>query len=88
MTRTPPFRNGDRLRLIAMVDDPAPIPPGTEGTVNGDPTFFADSWDTPMRWDNGRTLSMVVPPDQAEKIRCRHRDDGRGRCIDCGAFID
>ena len=19
---------------------------------------------------------------------CRHRDDGRGRCIDCGAFIE
>jgi hypothetical protein len=20
--------------------------------------------------------------------RCQHRDDGRGRCIDCGEFLD
>ncbi|UEM11941.1 DUF4314 domain-containing protein [Bradyrhizobium barranii subsp. barranii] len=63
-----PFRSGDRIRLIAMIDDPAPIPPGTEGTVNGEPTFFEDSWNVPVRWDNGRTLSMVVPPDRAVKI--------------------
>ncbi|MFK4534302.1 hypothetical protein ABIA00_002485 [Bradyrhizobium ottawaense] len=68
MTRKPPFSNGDRIRLIAMVDDPAPVPPGTEGTVSGCPTFFDQSWDVPVQWDNGRTLSMVVPPDAAEKI--------------------
>jgi hypothetical protein len=60
---------------------PAPRAPSTA-------ILFENSWDVPVQWDNGRTLSMVVPPDSAEKIRCRHRDDGRGRCIDFGAFID
>jgi hypothetical protein len=25
--------------------------------------------------------------DDIDPVRCQHRDDGRGRCIDCGTFL-
>ena len=67
--QTPPFGAGDRIRLVRMcADDPDPIPPGSEGTVARPPTFFQNAWDVSVNWDNGRSLGLVVPPDQAVKI--------------------
>lgn len=64
---------GDRIRLISMGDDdPCPIEPGTCGTVHH--LFDATGkWPEPWQqigvvWDNGRRLSLVVPPDKYEVI--------------------
>jgi hypothetical protein len=53
---------GDRIELVEMHDDPDPIPAGTQGTVdwvNELPEFAQIG----VRWDNGRTLMLCVPPD-------------------------
>jgi len=58
---------GDTIELIAMPDDPCAIPVGTKGKVVSiqevrmTPPFTQVGVD----WDNGRTLSLVVPPDIA-----------------------
>jgi len=65
-------KTGDRVKLVFMPNDPDPIPPGTEGTVRdvqqmdwGQDKFSQVHID----WDNGRTLSCVVPPDFLEIIQ-------------------
>ena len=50
---------GTRVRLLAMPDDPQPIPPGTTGTVMG----VDDAGQLLMKWDNGRTLAIVPGED-------------------------
>ncbi len=42
--------------------------------------------------DFGRFLildfaKVGLAPEDVGSTKCRHRDDGRGRCIDCGEFI-
>ena len=70
MDRVP--RQGDRIRLLAMRDDPAPIQVGQLGTVvsvsrHGD---GKDTWhQIDVAWDNGRTLMVVSPPDRFELVR-------------------
>lgn len=54
--------NGTRVRLISM-NDPDPIEPGTEGTVEGG--NGAQLW---VRWDNGRSLQLLVAEDRYEVI--------------------
>ena len=66
-TKTPPFQPGDRIRLDAMIGDPDPIPPGALGTVESCIRFASD-WQVEVRWDSGRTLSLVVPPDRASRV--------------------
>ena len=58
---------GDRIRLIAMPDDPHPVPAGSMGTVvdvasigSGRNRWFQVDVD----WDNGRSLMLVSPPDR------------------------
>lgn len=65
-------KTGDRVKLVFMPNDPDPIPPGTEGTVRdvqhmdwGHDKFSQVHID----WDNGRTLSCVVPPDFLEIVQ-------------------
>ncbi|MFM2094106.1 MAG: hypothetical protein RIS70_1230 [Planctomycetota bacterium] len=64
-------KRGDRIRLVAMNDDPDPIPMGLTGTVasvsrhgSGDDAWFQ----VDVSWDNGRTLMLVSPPDAFEII--------------------
>jgi hypothetical protein len=53
---------GKRVRLIHM-EDPEPIPVGTEGTVVGvDPVGYQ------MEWDNGRTLTLIPEEDRWEVL--------------------
>ena len=69
MTRTP--RPGDRIRLVAMADDPDPIMPGQTGTVTGVAQHGCDesTWhQIDVAWDNGRTLMLVCPPDIFEIV--------------------
>ena len=61
---------GDRIRLVAMDDDPDPIRVGQLGTVvrvrshaGKEPWHQID-----VAWDNGRTLMLVTPPDEFEII--------------------
>jgi hypothetical protein len=72
MMKIPP--DGTRLRLIEMVDDPDPLPSGSLGTVRGAQAFpgWAQIW---VHWDNGRTLSLAVPPDRFEIVAA---DQGAG----------
>lgn len=66
------FTKGDRVRLVSMVDDPDPIEPGSEGLVlhttelhfRGEPPQEQVS----VSWDNGRSLSCVVPPDVLVRV--------------------
>ncbi len=63
---------GDRIVLRHMPEDPNPVPVGSEGII----TRIAGPFSHPkgpylqygVKWDNGRTLGMIVPPDVAEVI--------------------
>jgi len=55
---------GTRLKLIAMGNDPDPVPPGTRGTVVSVNSFG----DIEMQWDNGRTLSLIPSEDSFQKL--------------------
>ena len=62
---------GDRIRLIAMPNDPDPIPPGSTGTVRSARQCGSgqDAWfQVDVAWDNGRKLMFSVPPDQFEVL--------------------
>lgn len=63
---------GTRVRLHSMNDPYAPVPAGTEGTVQA----VDDAGQLLMRWDNGRGLSLIPGvdgfsvisrPEQAQK---------------------
>ena len=60
---------GDRIRLLAMPDDPDPVSPGTTGTVNAvhpHGTGRAPWLQVEVDWDNRRRLMLMVPPDEFE----------------------
>lgn len=61
---------GDRIRLVAMHDDPDPIQAGQTGTVGDVRRFeYPQTWhQIDVAWDNGRTLMLVSPPDRFEII--------------------
>lgn len=61
---------GDRVELLSMPDDPHPVPVGTTGTVERVAHF---DWPHPydqvsVRWDNGRSLALVIPPDRVRVL--------------------
>ena len=69
MNRTP--RQDDRIRLLAMSDDPDPIQAGQLGTVVSASRHGKgnDAWhQIDVAWDSGRTLMLVSPPDQFEFV--------------------
>lgn len=72
--KTSPFQPGDRIELVEMLNDPYPVPTGTQGTVefcNYAPLMLKQGmseWQIGVKWDSGRTLSLCVPPDKARKI--------------------
>lgn len=55
---------GTRIRLTKMNDPYAPVPPGTEGTVD----FIDDACGIHMQWDNGRSLALIPGEDSFSKI--------------------
>ncbi len=61
------LRKGDRIVLILMPGDPAPIAPGTEGTVVGVHTSHGMT-QLMVDWDNGRKLGVAIPPDSVKVI--------------------
>ena len=54
---------GTRIRLDHM-SDPQAVPSGTEGTV----TYVDDIGQIGMKWDNGRSLSLVPGEDDFSVI--------------------
>jgi len=59
--RYPP---GTRIELLNMEDPYSPVPPGTKGTVKG----VDDAGSILMKWDNGRTLSLIPGEDAFRKL--------------------
>ena len=55
---------GTRIRLNSMADPWSPVPDGTEGTVD----MVDDIGQLHMKWDNGRTLSLVPGEDSFSVI--------------------
>lgn len=62
---------GKRIRLLEMPLDPAPLAPGSEGTVERVSNFDdAGGWcQIHVKWDSGRTLMLCVPPDRFEVVQ-------------------
>lgn len=60
---------GRRIRLLAMPDDPDPIPVGSEGTVICSTAADEDEiMSVEVDWDNGRRRMLCVPPDRYRLI--------------------
>lgn len=55
---------GQRIELVAMPDDPSPILPGSTGTVTQVSDFSDGSAQVSVKWDDGRTLMLAIPPDE------------------------
>jgi hypothetical protein len=58
---------GARIELLAMPQDPNPIPSGTQGTVIDSTAVHLGAehfTQILVQWDTGRTLSCVTPPDR------------------------
>ena len=55
-----PVRVGDRVRVTGPMNDPDPIPVGTEGTVDWVGQWVSDyTRQIGVKWDNGRTLILL-----------------------------
>ena len=64
---TEQIKVGNRIRLIAMPDDPDPLPTGELGTVVG--VYPHHDWtQIDVDWDCGRTLMLTIPPDEIEIV--------------------
>jgi len=65
---------GMRIKLIAMHDDPDPVPPGTIGEVINVSNVFGDTI-IGVKWENGRTLNVIKGVDKYELLTSREESD-------------
>lgn len=61
-----PLQKGDRVELLAMPNDPSPVPIGTRGTVTSVSNFQGVTYG--MKWDNGSTLNLLDVVDSWKKL--------------------
>ena len=68
-----PVRIGDRIRLVAMPNDPTPQQVGELGTVTGCRRNGGDDdwFQIDVAWDNGRSLMLASPPDEFKIVERR-----------------
>ncbi len=59
--RYPP---GTEVELIAMPEDPHPVPPGTRGKV----IMVDDAGQLVIKWNNGSSLSLIPGVDSFQKV--------------------
>lgn len=87
MPATDPFaiEVGDRIKLIAMPDDPDPVPAGSEGVV----VMVSDigfrqkkEVQLAVQWDNGRKLCCICPPDIVEVLKENGNEAGDSGKVD------
>jgi hypothetical protein len=62
------LKQGDRIRLISMPQDPDPIPVGSLGTVIAVHNH-RDWMQVEVDWDNGRSLMLSLPEDSIEIVK-------------------
>lgn len=74
MSAGPNCKKGDRIELRLMPDDPAPVEPGTKGTVVAVTYMHAARWQVVVNWDNGRKLNLVWPIDEFRIIDGRKQN--------------
>jgi hypothetical protein len=67
MIPEPGVKEGDRIELLSMPEDPDPIPSGTKGTVQNVVKLWDNKWQIQVKWDSGRTLSLIHPVDTFKK---------------------
>lgn len=60
----PTVEPGDRIEMIQMADDPAPIEAGTKGTV----ITIDGIGQIHVNWDNGRSLAIIPEEDRFKII--------------------
>lgn len=60
--KDPNAHEGMRVKLINMIDDPNPIPSGTEGTIS----LIDHAGIIHVDWDNGRRLGLIPGVDEYE----------------------
>lgn len=58
------YPTGTKIVMDADIDDPQPIKKGEVGTID----FIDDEGQIHMRWNNGRTLAIVVGVDKFHKV--------------------
>lgn len=61
-----PLQQGDRVELLAMPNDPLPVPIGTRGTVTSILNFEGITYG--MKWDNGSTVNLLDVVDSWKKL--------------------
>lgn len=73
-----------RLRKVSGRPDGKPIIDMLGRDVE---TAFPSETHVAVHFGKGRIQVTRAPEREEDNQVCRHRDDGRGRCIDCGEFI-
>lgn len=58
------LKPGDRIRITRLMNDPDPLPVGSEGTVSRF-NDFGDFAQASVKWDNGRLLMLTFPEDES-----------------------
>lgn len=71
------FPSGTRIQLDVDMDDPQSVLAGTKGTI----LAIDDMAQAVMKWDNGRSLSLVLDVDKFHKLQLENNEKLVGHSI-------